>query len=267
MTILNDQILTAYADGELDRDTAAQVKAALAGNSKAAETVRRFQEVTRLARQAYDGPLHGAVPERLLRAVEATPVGASLAVDLAARRARRPNFSVRRMALPIAASLVLLIGGFVGYQLKPGADQVAEVVAALTSDIVRPGGLHDVLEAAASGRPVRWKEEASGLQVEAVVRLTFEASHGGYCREYLVTAEGAGQRQSVSGVACRSPEGDWRTEILVASEPSEMSTGTGTYAPASGRGVETLDSYLAKVMAAPALDREAESGLLQSGWR
>ena len=38
------------------------------------------------------------------------------------------------MALPIAASLMLLIGGTVGYQLKPtsSTDQEFEVAAALT---------------------------------------------------------------------------------------------------------------------------------------
>ena len=60
MTKMDDEILTAYADGELDREKAAEVRAALAQDAEAAETVRRFQELSRLAREAFDEPLRGS---------------------------------------------------------------------------------------------------------------------------------------------------------------------------------------------------------------
>lgn len=53
--ILSDEILVAYADGELDPEMVRQVAKALETDSEARKKVRVFRETAALVRAAYEG--------------------------------------------------------------------------------------------------------------------------------------------------------------------------------------------------------------------
>lgn len=104
MTRVDDVMLMAYADGELDAATARQIEAAVAADPALAERVRMFRESAALLHGAYADAMHEEVPERLLAAVR---VPASNVVKLQARRPAR-----QIVAWAMAASLAaLVIGG------------------------------------------------------------------------------------------------------------------------------------------------------------
>ena len=87
MKPIDDELLMAYADGELDVAHAAAVEAQIAGDPDAREAVRRFRETRKLAGSAF--------------AEEPVPPALEAAVRAAARR-HRPMDNVIRFPAPAA---------------------------------------------------------------------------------------------------------------------------------------------------------------------
>jgi hypothetical protein len=171
---LNDELLCAYLDGELDPDSRAQVDNALIADAGAR---------LRLARMANaDLALAAALPlpaaDYFQAAMTARIQGSVTAVPW------------RRTVLPWAAAAAIT-GLFVGYLLpRAGFD------AAAGTHIARLGReLAQVLESGSSGSDV-----AHG---PAVV-LTFTAADSRYCRVF----RGDAQRATGEGLACRD-HGEW----------------------------------------------------------
>jgi anti-sigma factor RsiW len=112
-----DSLLVAYVDGELDREAALNVEAALATDPQASQTVEMFRETAALLRGAYDdrffavtGPVPGPPHRRALR---------------------QP-----RHGWAIAASLVAAIVGFGGGVAWGGRtpSERAELISEVASD-------------------------------------------------------------------------------------------------------------------------------------
>ena len=266
MVELSDEILVAYVDGQLDERTSSEVEAALASDPAAQETVRRFAESARLAHMAYDEALQGEVPERLLEPFGHEPRPAADVEVLAARRAEggaapRRTLSLRRWALPLAASLALFVGLGGGYALwdrgAPGTGP-AQVVGTVPMDTP----LHQALETTPSGQALAWEEPDGGLRGEIKLLLTFRSKDGHYCREYQAFGSDAGETVGSLGVACRGASGTWHQEISIAARPSNE----GVYQPA-GLSDAAFDAYLTELMSGAPLDQAAETTALESGWR
>ncbi len=68
---IEQERLVAHVDGELDAAAARAVEAAMAVDSKLAETVAALRRDLTLVRAAYQEPLRVEVPERLVAAVDA----------------------------------------------------------------------------------------------------------------------------------------------------------------------------------------------------
>ena len=268
---LNEEMLMAYADGELDPQVMAQVKAALDDDPTAQEKVRRYQRSTQLLQQAYDAPMHEELPERLLRAAgvetsrEKAPDDADdKVVSIAAWTAQRMGPSLRGAALPLAASLALVIGTAVGYKVHPSPESTP-MTAALTGQIDPANQLHQVLETARSGASAVWTQgETEG---RAVAQLTFKAEDGRFCRQYQVSFSGPERTQATSGVACRQDDGGWRSEIAVSAPVQSGEGGSDAYVAATGGGDKALDAFLDRVMAEPALGNEEEAQAIGANWQ
>lgn len=98
MTHFDDNILVAYADGELDADTARQVEAAIASDRELGRRVELFRKSGSLVREAFHHPKYKKVSPHLAR-----------------RLLGRERPAIRlgwRVALPIAASFLAAIIGF-----------------------------------------------------------------------------------------------------------------------------------------------------------
>ena len=119
MQKLNDEVLIAYLDGELDADRASEVAAAIAEDSTLAREAQALAETSAALRVAFDDVLHEPVPERLLAAARGE-IGGDKVVRFPEPRKRAEAEQDagwhRWAALPIAASVAcLVIGSGLGY--------------------------------------------------------------------------------------------------------------------------------------------------------
>ena len=265
---LNEEMLMAFADGELDPQVMAQVRAALADDPAARERVRLYRRTTQLLRQAYDAPMHEPVPKPLLDAVNprTNATGSGEVVELATPKTPARGWSVRRMALPLAASLALVIGTAVGYRLQPAPVDTFAGGDGFTGRIALESPLHRLLETKISGEPLEWAAD-EGSRVRALAQLTFKSADGQYCRQYRVSVAGPSRAGATAGIACRSSESGWRNEIVV-NVPADAGAPPGdSYVAAGGRGVEALDRFIEPIMADPALGADEETRAIDLGWR
>lgn len=88
MTRIDDVMLMAYVDGEVDARTAREIEAAIAADQAIGRRVAMFRQTGALARGAYGDVLHEPVPDRLTRLFAAAP--GPEPVPITASRTPRP---------------------------------------------------------------------------------------------------------------------------------------------------------------------------------
>lgn len=116
-------------------------------------------------------------------------------------------------------------GGVIGHQIGSGSDRVATTaIGALAGGLIGAeiGRLLDerdrqealaaeyrALEFGRAGRPVAWRNDASGIYGEVVAG---RGSQGNSldCRDYTHTVHIDGRARIARGTACRQPDGTWR---------------------------------------------------------
>jgi hypothetical protein len=266
---LTDELLMAFADGELDDTLSSAVEQAIAEDSGKRRQIAEFMRSRRLVRSALATTEALAVPAALAAAI-ARQVAASEGPS-AKSSATRPPREIRRDTLRsgalhrtsrpaptwflLAASLAAVAvgaGGFVvGRQTSPGARGDADFLARLDAPEV-----DTVLASLPSGG-----EAAIALGHMRVV-ATYRTAGGSLCREFKV----AGQAGDAEAVACRandgSPLNSWTLafaqtdpipEAGVKKAPVEKAP---SYAPADGDSL--VDSYLHGLGAGDPLDPNAE---------
>lgn len=227
MTI-DDDLLMAFADGELDEVTRARVERALAEDpalQAGLDVQRRLRE--RLA--AHYAPVADEeVPDRFRFMLE------SSVVTLPPRQ-KRP---IWQAAMALAATLVL--GLAIGRTLTmPGP------IGVENGTMVAQGALADALET----------QLASAQSDGAATRIgvTFRANDGRLCRTFDGSA--------VSGLACRG-EGGWQLMMTAAGSGA----GHGGFRQAASASPLVLQAAQ-EMMAGEPLDAAAERGARDSGWR
>lgn len=244
---LDDELLMAYADGELDAARAAEVEAALADDPDARRTLEMFLRSGALVRHAFDRPLREPVPERLREAVR-SGLAQAPAVSLSLHRDITQRGRGWRLALPAAASVALAIGLSLGWWMGGHGDAGPLLASAGTPAV------QEALERLPTGRTTGLAQGG-----RAALIATFRDQQGSVCRE-IELSRGA---EAVLAVACRLPTGTWWTEA-VAVLPA-VAPGTG-YEPAdAGAG---LAHRLAGIIG-PTTPVEAaeEQALIGRGWR
>ena len=224
----DDELLMAYADGELDEISRARVARALAEDPELRARLAQQQRL-RATLAAYYGPTAAeAVPARLRAMLETNVVG------LPAPRLRR----LWRSFAALAATLVL--GLALGRTLLvPGGPVRVE-----NGGMVAQGQLAEALE----------NQLASAQPADAATRigLSFAASDGRVCRTFDSAA--------MSGLACRGDDG-WQLMMTAAGAREPR----GGYRQA---GSNPLVAQAAQeLMAGAAFDADAERRARDSGWR
>lgn len=236
MTI-NDDILSAFLDGELSAQEMAQVQEAIAQD---ADIARRFNQLASV--QALVGKQAALIdqvpmPASVLALLQEEQTNV---VPLSRFRKARQQVTQRLREHAALAASVALVVGFAGGQWLggTGTDSTAAVFAALEST---PSGQTIVL--------------ADGGQVMA--RFSFVDPAARFCRQY--------QHQDSTGssenLACRDQAG-W---TLVASARSSALGGSDTYATASGPRL--LDSLLDVMMPGQALNQTEEQNAISRHWQ
>jgi anti-sigma factor RsiW len=207
---LDDTLLMAYLDGELDAAEVSEVEAAVA---------------TRPAVEARLRDL--ALGDAMLRATLRTRIaqtGANEGTDGAiALPSSVVQFPRRRWQTPtsLAAGFVLMIaGGALGYALRTAPpDMLAPVStqASAASDSLRHAAFQSGLEHEISGQAQTWRNPDTGLSGGIVPVRTWQTREGRFCREF---EEWYGNSKSASesaaregGVACRDGGGQWKVRM------------------------------------------------------
>jgi hypothetical protein len=244
----SDEMLMAYADGELDLVARAEIEAAMTTDPEIARAIERHRAIGANVRGAYQSVLKEPVPARLAALVSADEESTAElpVVQLADRRAAKElSTSVPRPWLPqwaaVAASLAigLLIGLFVLREpAAPWEDTDAGLVA------------RDELDYALT------TQLAGGTDAPNVrVGISFRDRAGDYCRTFHLQREAP-----IAGLACRAGEA-WRLQVLASAVKQE-----GELQPAAAMPMAVLQAVDAAIDGEP-LDATAESAARDAGWR
>jgi surface antigen len=198
--------LMAYADGELDADTAREVEAHLVSSAEDRETVRALRRSAALARAALNEALTEAVPERLVATVATGRL----------RAAARPSW--RALAAGLAGLMIGAGGAVLGLHL--GAPPAGPVMTAADTDL-RRGTLQHTLETKVSGTDTHWRNPDTGHSgVIAPIRTT-QRDDGTFCREYRETTILKGVAERRFGIACRQADGVWDVQYEILPKTDE----------------------------------------------
>jgi uncharacterized membrane protein (UPF0136 family) len=263
----DDELLSAYLDGELPPDLEALLEKRLETDPLLALRLEQLSQADAALRDAYHPisaePLPRAVLDRILahadRPVVDAEQGASKSTNVVDLGAHRPARVPRDFAWTsaLAASVMLVIGGLIGYIVASQISSPEGGLLASTGGVARGSDLHDALEMAPSGST---RDIAAGLRVTPV--LTFAARDGGYCRQLAI----AGSEGSAAVLACRHDDG-WRVEALGFAETPALAAGAqgGPFRPAS-EASSAIDAAIDERIAGDPLDSASESALIERGW-
>jgi anti-sigma factor RsiW len=272
---LSDEILMAYADGELKPEQRAEVEAAMAIDPGIARRVEQHRAMRRQFSSAYDRTLLETVPDRLIAAARQTPVrnstekvpeskttGATV-TDLrrvrAARKAEAAEAAASaRRAQPsrptwgwfewgaMAASVA--VGALVSYLLVQSPERERFVTE--RGQLVARGDLDLALSNQLASDPI------PGSAVR--IGVSFKSKSGNRCRTFLVK-----DAQPVGGVACRAGD-EWHVQVLANAERSAAPEG-GYQQAGAEMPVAVLGAAQNLIEGEP-FDAEEEIAARQSGW-
>lgn len=248
----SDDVLMAYADGELDLRTRAQVEDAMAADPQIARRVAAHQALRKTLSSGFDKVLDEPIPERLIAAARATSRVRSenrVVVPLRPRQARRvtlPNWAWPRWGA-LAASFVLgaLVWHFGTdwYSSGPVMERNGQLLAA--------GALDKALS----------NQLASSQATQAPVQIgvSFRSKGGSYCRTFQLR-----EQTQLAGLACRDQD-RWRLEALARSE-----AGAGAHSefrPAASALPASIAQAVDQAIEGEPLDAKGEERARTDGWR
>jgi hypothetical protein len=253
---ISDEILMAYADGELDAAAREAVESAMREDPQIAASVARHRALRLQVQAAYAAELSEEVPPRLLTAAKGArekgaldtegrvvslqdAVRASPGSGVARRRRWRTMGS---LAAGVVAGVAagFLIWGRAGspFVRDAGGELLArgQLAQALTSQLVA--------------------EQSSRSGV--LIGLSFLARSGDYCRTFALSAA-----VPQSGLACRHGEG-WQVQALIRG--SGATGGSSEYRTAGSSMPAAILSLVQGQIAGEPLDPAGERAARQRGW-
>lgn len=222
---VDDDLLGAFLDGELEADRTAEIAAALAEDGDLArrlEALRRNDARLGAAiSQAGAEGLAGfqATVERL--AGEKLSAGA---VDQPWGRRFAPTSWPMMLAASFAGILFGLTIGF--YAATSVSERNSQMLAqAHTAEQVEIARAVDrALETLVSGRQLEWRARATGAAGWVSPVRTYQAKNGQWCREYVLRTSAKAGAVQTRAVACREGQGRWRTRLKLLPRDSAAAT-------------------------------------------
>jgi hypothetical protein len=248
--VISDEMLMAFADGELAPQEQGEIEVALAEDEALAERLAVFMDTRHTLAATMKPLIDEPVPAALTAAIAtarqtqaATPQAAETVVPLRPRpssspAARSPGSAIASpWGMALAASFVGVVVGLGGFLLGQSTG-------------VAPDGanlaLNEALESLPSGGD-RALSEAESLHMIA----SFRDAEGHLCREYERKAADA----VTTAVACHGPAG-WQTRFALTNPVAEG------YVPAST--TDTLDAFLSGIGAGAPLSPEEETADIEA---
>lgn len=249
---ITDELLMAYADGELEGAERTAIEAAVARDPKLAERVAQHRALRSSLRKAYDPVLKEPVPERLLAALDGTRPATRTAQVLQFRprvaAGAIPPVRPRKPWLQwggIAASLVIgILGGLLAGNL---GDRDAWVSGKKGSLVAR-GALAAALNTQLASNQL--------ADAEIHMNVSFKSRDGRYCRAFT------GNARQLAGLACRTGE-LWQLQTL---DSAPMASTGGTYRQAASALPPAVLDRIQSQIQGDALDAGQEAAAVQRNW-
>jgi hypothetical protein len=229
-SMLSDETLMAYVDGELPDVEAAAIALAAAHDPEVARRITLFKESSRIVKAAFDPDLDEPVPQHLREAVLALETPAA-GTKRAPRRSWLDWLIAPGSLLPrpaLAAAFGCLLGIALGWQLAAvlSAPDAAPSLAASVAPL--PAELLEVLERQPTGHPVL---ASLGARTVHVLPLASYGDTALFCREVEVSSTLVDRSEAVRAIACRT-DGKWRLAAVAGSTAPRAQT--DDYQPAAG---------------------------------
>jgi hypothetical protein len=242
---ITEELLIAYADGEVDAETRAAVEAAMMRDATVRDRVEAHRRLRGTAAGAFGGTARGErrPPSRPAEIVDLAAVRARKAPPKAKPASNHAWIQWTALAACVVAGVVLARG--------LGGMGVGPMVGDRHGTLMAQGSLAHALDDQLAGHP--------GSGAPARIGVSFRATDRSFCRTFQ-TLQGAG----LAGLACRGPDG-WQVRVAAASPPvSTNASGYRTTAsPMPAAVIATVD---ATIDGAP-LDAQAEAAAKAKGWR
>lgn len=247
-----DEVLMAYADGELDASTRAAIEAAMATDPEMARRISHHKALRNRISSAFNKLLDEPVPARLLMAARNEhPSGRPRArkgnvVPIGVRQAQRWTWS---QWTAIAASLI--IGVVVGRLALMRTESPGPAPLAMRGGrMLAAGMLADALS----------QQLAGDRTATAPVRIgvTFRSKTGEYCRTFSLP-----QPAALAGLACRATDG-WELGVLARTDSPGGSA--GAYRQAASPIPPAVIAAVASQIAGEPLDAHAEAAARGRHW-
>lgn len=226
----DEEMLMAYADGELDPIAAKRVERAIAADPALAETVAAHRALRRRLDTAFAPILDAPVPDHLAAIFETS------VVPFAPRAGATPGSRPWLSGLAVAASLIL------GVALGTQWQGVGGPVSTNRGTLVASGTLATSLDT-----------QLALAEGDTRILASFRTQDGGYCRVFASPA--------LDGIACRAG-GSWQLRQTRTPSPAQNSG----YRQASS-GNAALLAAAQDMMVGDPLDAAAEARARASGWR
>ena len=248
----SDEVLMAYADGELDPATREQVQNAINMDPDIARRVAAHRALRDALRSGFDPVLGERVPERLLaaarsrgpeRAAEASPSESKVVPLFRNRAPVRPwpkwaalaaSFVLGVLALQFATSL-----------RKPGS------ITERNGQLLASGALEQALS-----------NQLAGPQTAAPpvqIGVSFRSKGGHYCRTFLLR-----ETTSLGGLACNEA-GNWKLEVLAHGEAGPANN--PEYRPAGSALPPAVIQAVNDNIVGDPLDAQSEAIARDHQWR
>lgn len=263
MSGISDEMLMAYADGELDGNARAAVEDYLANAPESVERLRVFQETGRELSELFGQPMREPVPQRLIDAITAPQN------IVAFKKVKRSERIKPFVAWPtaLAASLAILAASGSAYWLTSQGHRATNRLAGI--EVTNSGerqaarALASVLETVSSGKTADGVADGQKMTIEPI--YTFATASHEYCRQYAITMQQAAT--AYGGVACKAPDGVWRIEAHEAINALRSSSERGI-APASGKAApKSVEDAIDRLIEGDVLRPEAESAAMARSWK
>lgn len=241
-----DEMLMAYADGELDARTRAAVDAAMASDPEIERRIAQHKALRSRIHSAFNKVLDEPVPARMLTVVRGEPSGARKGnvVPLHRRQTRHwmwPQWTA------IAASLMVgvIVGRLALLRTGPGP------IVMRGGRMLAVGTLADALS-----------EQLASDQTDADpvrIGVSFRSKSGEYCRTFALRDPAA-----LAGVACRGA-GGWQVGALARTE--SPGGGSGAYRQAASPMPPAVIAAVGNQIAGEPLDQRSEAAARARHWQ
>ncbi len=242
---LPDELLMAYADGELDAAERTRVEAAVAADPELARRVAAHRALRTTMAASYSKVLDEPVPERLAALARTTPAQSATGQVLPFRRQaapRRPWLQWGSLAASFVLGALVWQFGSRQYLSGPVVDRNGELIAS------------GVLARALSSQLAA--EQAPSTPVQ--IGVSFLSKGGDYCRTFQLRGAAA-----VAGLACQR-DAQWQLEVLTHAPGTPASP---QYRQAASALPPAVLQAVSDSIAGEPLDAAAEDRARAQAWR